>query len=272
MGIEVSPNGRSQAVNVERDPDYELVEGKCVRWNKEKGFGYLRANDGANDMFVNKRSLLDGVECLEPGDIVEFAVGFNTKNKKEAAVRVSKLGHDDQWNVTKGKQTGFIKFHNAQKEFGSIVWSTGSRDVFFHSKDAPSDIAAGDEVKFKIADDDDDRKKAIKIRMIGDRKRIRGVCSGWFEERGFGFLNVDGDSSSKIFVHQRNLSGDLTNLQKGDKVEFDVNADPLKGGKMAVRVSKIDDVESKNQKKRKLKGNLFLDDDDKPPTKKRRTS
>jgi len=262
------PKGGSQAVNVERDPKYELVEGKCVRWIKEKGIGNLRANDGAQSVFVGKYNLLDGMECLEPGDIVKFAVGFNPKNKKEVAVRVSKLGHDGKWNVTKGPQKGFIKFHDAKKGCGQIVWSSGDRDVFFHSKDAPSDIAGGDEVQFKIANDGEDRKKAIKIKMIGDRKRIRGVCTDWDDEKGFGFLWVGGE---RVFVHYRNLNGDLTNLQEGDTVELEVNVNLNKGGKMAVRVHKIDDVDSKDRKKRKLRKKSSDDEEDEPPTKKRRT-
>merc|ERR1719474_2396036 len=114
-------------------------------------------------------------------------------------------------------------------------------------------------------------KMAINIKLIGDRKRTHGVCCGWNNEKGFGFLTVDGDSSTDIYVHQSNLSGDLTNLQEGDKVELEVNSNPFKGEKMAVRVRKIDDVDSKDRKKRKLEDNPFLDDDNKPPTKKRKT-
>merc|ERR1712130_380999 len=117
---------------------------------------------------------------------------------------------------------------------------------------------------------------AINIKRIGALKRVRGVCVFWGEDEVMGQLRKDGDSKrSGIFVHKDQLMGELTRLQRGDRVEFEVSTNPLCGKTMAVRVCKVEDppetdLKLKDSKKRKLKENPFLESNPTKPLAKRR--
>ena len=58
------------------------IQGKCMHWNKGKGFGFIERDDGSADVFVHKSALLDGEDHLEIGDLLEFEIGINSKNGK----------------------------------------------------------------------------------------------------------------------------------------------------------------------------------------------
>lgn len=74
-----------------------------------------------------------------------------------------------------------------------------------------------------------------------------GTCTGWHEDRGFGFIRRDsgggdsrgGDSGGgDIFVHRRNITGALW-LTQGQRVEFDVGEDPRTGRPQAQNVKLV---------------------------------
>lgn len=50
---------------------------------------------------------------------------------------------------------------------------------------------------------------------------MKGTIARWFENRGFGFIAVEGQDND-IFVHINDMDG-YSNPQMGDKVEFDVS-------------------------------------------------
>ncbi|NLD19452.1 MAG: cold-shock protein [Clostridiales bacterium] len=62
----------------------------------------------------------------------------------------------------------------------------------------------------------------------------------WFNEsKGYGFISND-DGGDDVFVHFSSISGDgFKTLREGEKVTFDVEADPRDSKKMrAVNVSR----------------------------------
>jgi len=50
---------------------------------------------------------------------------------------------------------------------------------------------------------------------------MKGTIARWFDNRGFGFIAVEGQSND-IFVHINDMEG-YSNPQMGDEVEFDVS-------------------------------------------------
>jgi len=51
------------------------VEGECVWWSDEAGWGSLRSGDVASEVFVHFANLrMDGYHTLQPGDRVRFDV------------------------------------------------------------------------------------------------------------------------------------------------------------------------------------------------------
>lgn len=56
-----------------------------VKWfNNQKGYGFLRSEEG-NDVFVHYSSILmDGRKSLHENDIVEFEIGEGTTGREQA--------------------------------------------------------------------------------------------------------------------------------------------------------------------------------------------
>ena len=50
---------------------------------------------------------------------------------------------------------------------------------------------------------------------------MKGTIARWFETRGFGFIDVEGQPND-IFVHVTDMNG-YSNPQVGDEIEFDVS-------------------------------------------------
>ena len=63
-----------------------------VKWfNAEKGFGFIRQNQGGDDVFVHFSAIqADGYKTLEEGEHVEFTI-VDGKGGKLAAAEVVKL-------------------------------------------------------------------------------------------------------------------------------------------------------------------------------------
>jgi CspA family cold shock protein len=61
-----------------------------------------------------------------------------------------------------------------------------------------------------------------------------GVCTGWKEERGFGFIRPD-EGGADVFVHRRNIANSLM-LRQGQRVTFEIVDDARSGKPRADRV------------------------------------
>eukprot|EP00441_Pelagodinium_beii_P046562 CAMPEP_0197622610 /NCGR_PEP_ID=MMETSP1338-20131121/2842_1 /TAXON_ID=43686 ORGANISM="Pelagodinium beii, Strain RCC1491" /NCGR_SAMPLE_ID=MMETSP1338 /ASSEMBLY_ACC=CAM_ASM_000754 /LENGTH=102 /DNA_ID=CAMNT_0043192353 /DNA_START=77 /DNA_END=385 /DNA_ORIENTATION=+ len=58
------------------------------RWNSEKGFGFIRPEDGGDDYFCHVTGLLDGEGSVREGDTVKFKVEYDDRKGKDRAVEV----------------------------------------------------------------------------------------------------------------------------------------------------------------------------------------
>lgn len=84
-------------------------EGKLKKWNAERGFGFICANDSGQDIFVHVSAFpRDGQQPLE-GELLSFEVEPDGKGKKHA-VRVRRLGasqsaeaYSSRANVTRAR-------------------------------------------------------------------------------------------------------------------------------------------------------------------------
>jgi cold shock CspA family protein len=66
--------------------------GKMLRWNMDRGFGFIAPDDGGADLFCHVRSLKDGEGSVRDGDTVEFKIEYDDRKGKEQAVSVRKVG------------------------------------------------------------------------------------------------------------------------------------------------------------------------------------
>lgn len=66
-----------------------------------------------------------------------------------------------------------------------------------------------------------------------------GTCTGWHEDRGFGFVRPDGERGPDVFVHRRSLGGSAMWLEQGQRVEFEIGLDGRTGRQQALNVRTI---------------------------------
>jgi cold shock CspA family protein len=68
----------------------ERKTGTITRWNIERGFGFIRRDDGRPDLFVHINQVEDHVEDVAVGQRVKFMVGTNPQSSKYEALVVTK--------------------------------------------------------------------------------------------------------------------------------------------------------------------------------------
>mmetsp|Transcript_125029 Transcript_125029/g.266863 ORF Transcript_125029/g.266863 Transcript_125029/m.266863 type:complete len:146 (-) Transcript_125029:84-521(-) len=69
-----------------------MPSGKMLRWNSDKGFGFIQPNDDGPDLFCHVSALLDGEGSVQEGDTVNFTEEFDDRKGKTRAVKVSVSG------------------------------------------------------------------------------------------------------------------------------------------------------------------------------------
>jgi cold shock CspA family protein len=68
-----------------------MSTGVIKKWT-DKGFGFIRRDDGLPDLFVHIREVLGRPEKLQEGERVRFCEDVNDRNGKTQAVDVELLG------------------------------------------------------------------------------------------------------------------------------------------------------------------------------------
>lgn len=48
--------------------------GKVKFYNSQKGFGFIKADDGSQDVFIGQKSLPSGIETLMPDQKVSYVI------------------------------------------------------------------------------------------------------------------------------------------------------------------------------------------------------
>lgn len=63
--------------------------GKVKFYNSQKGFGFIKADDGSQDVFIGQKSLPNGVDTLMPDQRVSYLI--KTAKKGPAADKLAVL-------------------------------------------------------------------------------------------------------------------------------------------------------------------------------------
>jgi CspA family cold shock protein len=64
-----------------------MPQGKIKLFNEDKGYGFIRPDDGGNDVFFHVSALREGDE-IALGAVVNFEMGVDQKSGKSKAVSV----------------------------------------------------------------------------------------------------------------------------------------------------------------------------------------
>eukprot|EP00421_Protoceratium_reticulatum_P020071 CAMPEP_0168381118 /NCGR_PEP_ID=MMETSP0228-20121227/12712_1 /TAXON_ID=133427 /ORGANISM="Protoceratium reticulatum, Strain CCCM 535 (=CCMP 1889)" /LENGTH=76 /DNA_ID=CAMNT_0008394207 /DNA_START=51 /DNA_END=277 /DNA_ORIENTATION=+ len=65
--------------------------GVMKRWNDEKGYGFIRPDDGGEDVFLHRSALPQGEE-INDGDALRFDVSYDEQKGKTKASNASIVG------------------------------------------------------------------------------------------------------------------------------------------------------------------------------------
>merc|ERR1719271_264691 len=66
--------------------------GRMITWHSDKGFGFIKPDDGGADVFCHASGLRDGEGSVRDGDTVEFVIQEDPGRGKDRAVSVAKQG------------------------------------------------------------------------------------------------------------------------------------------------------------------------------------
>eukprot|EP00933_Yihiella_yeosuensis_P055702 TRINITY_DN54583_c0_g1_i1.p1 TRINITY_DN54583_c0_g1~~TRINITY_DN54583_c0_g1_i1.p1 ORF type:complete len:278 (+),score=56.18 TRINITY_DN54583_c0_g1_i1:71-904(+) len=66
--------------------------GIMLRWNADKGFGFIKPDDGGEDLFAHVSALVAGDSSVQDGDKVTYDKDFNERKGKDQAVNVRSTG------------------------------------------------------------------------------------------------------------------------------------------------------------------------------------
>ena len=64
-----------------------MPNGKIKMFNDEKGFGFIKPDDGSGDVFFHVTALRDG-DKIKVGAAVKYEIGHDAKTGKSKAVSV----------------------------------------------------------------------------------------------------------------------------------------------------------------------------------------
>ena len=115
--------------------------GQALRWS-EKGFGFIKPDDGGEDLFCHFSCIEDG-NALREGDTVYYAKIFDDRKGKYRAeqvtggIREERGGFGGGGGAPRGpvdfagKSTGIVISWN-EKGFGFIKPDDGGEDIFCH--------------------------------------------------------------------------------------------------------------------------------------------
>ncbi|CAE7764016.1 TEX13A [Symbiodinium sp. CCMP2592] len=69
-----------------------MPRGVILRWHEDKGFGFIRPNEGGENVFCHVTALLDGDGSVRDGDEVIYDVEWDDRKGKDRAREVEAVG------------------------------------------------------------------------------------------------------------------------------------------------------------------------------------
>ena len=195
-----SPKKKKKSEKKEKEPPAEeppqpgKATGIAQRWNA-KGFGFIKPDDGGEDLFCHYSSITDGKQ-LKEGAKVTFVKKFDELKGKERAEEVEGGCPEDEWGggggggggsgggggatgaPPAGKVGGIVKGWN-EKGFGFIAPDDGGEDLFCHFSQIEDGNALSQGAVVHFAKQFDESKgKDRAVQVIGGFQEARGGGGG----------------------------------------------------------------------------------------------
>eukprot|EP00747_Dinoflagellata_sp_TGD_P116259 gnl/TRDRNA2_/TRDRNA2_172333_c0_seq9.p1 gnl/TRDRNA2_/TRDRNA2_172333_c0~~gnl/TRDRNA2_/TRDRNA2_172333_c0_seq9.p1 ORF type:complete len:185 (+),score=22.75 gnl/TRDRNA2_/TRDRNA2_172333_c0_seq9:410-964(+) len=116
------------------------------RWS-DRGFGFIRPQEGGEELFCHLGSLLDGEGSVLVGDIVTYTTSWNDRRGKFECKRVRGTGEiRDVATYGQGgtgeKNTGVMTRWMSDRGFGFIEPKEGGEHLFVHVRSLPDGVGS----------------------------------------------------------------------------------------------------------------------------------
>lgn len=118
----------------------EKMWGVVVKYNEERGYGFISSKVDGLDYFVHISQVKDGT--LDRGYIVEFSVGLNRRSKREEAknvVVIEKKTNDLKGGNVHMKKNNEVKLHCGECEFVKM-YNCGKKIYYCDHEDRTDDM------------------------------------------------------------------------------------------------------------------------------------
>jgi len=173
-----------------------IAGGVALRWFSNKGYGFIKPDDGGEDLFCHFSSITDG-KMLTEGAAVQFVKMFNEQNGRQQAVDVTGGCSDE---------SGFDSISGGGNGGGRMGGGRGS--------------VGGNGCRSGVTG-------------LPPPGKVQGIAKKW-TARGFGFIAPD-DGGEDLFCHYSQIE-DGNALQQGAVVHFVKEYDKVKGMDRAVQI------------------------------------
>ncbi|CAF0878678.1 unnamed protein product [Adineta ricciae] len=131
--------------------------GSVKRWTEERGFGFIRRNNGGPDLFCHARSLKNGLRSLTEGQTVQFTIQQTDKGEEARNVTIfdeNDSSSDSRENINpEQRYTGTVRRWLPEKGYGFLRRDDAGTDVFIHLSNLPegtTSLEEGQQVEFNI--------------------------------------------------------------------------------------------------------------------------
>jgi cold shock CspA family protein len=93
-----------------------MVKGVLKTWKEDRGFGFIKPDDGGKDIFIHISSLSSESRRPTTGDIIHYQVGKDNRGKFKAI-----NAQIEGVNITKIKHGGLLKINNPKIVFIALA-------------------------------------------------------------------------------------------------------------------------------------------------------
>jgi len=204
-----------------------MPTGQLCRWNEDRGFGFIKHDDGGDDVFAHRSELENPDEQLRDGDILEFDVSEERNGKPRAKRIMIQGGGGGRSRRDRSRSRSRRRDHRSR--------SRGRRDDRHRSRSRGRGYRSRSRGRNDRRDDRRGGRDRKDYKSDAPKDGVTGELKKFRDDKGFGFISQN-DGGEDVFFHVSEFDGEERDLREGCKMEYDIEFDDRSGKDRAKRV------------------------------------